>query len=115
MLFTREVDKHGEDGVDSRSEKDWCDDDEEVLDDEVGDFVGIEVGGEGAEDVADDFLSSYISAHAQNLSASGGGVVWLSRKTYEDNADDHGAEVPISVLEELPHMCDAGEEEENDA
>lgn len=48
--------EHREDGVDCGCEEDRGYDDEEVLDHEVGDFVGVAFCAEGARDVADDFL-----------------------------------------------------------
>lgn len=46
------VDEHGEDGVDACGEQDGGGDDEEVLQDEEYEAVGVDVGGEGAADVA---------------------------------------------------------------
>ena len=52
----RVVDEDGEHGVDGRCEEDRGHDDEEVLDYEEGDFVGVAFCAEGAGDVADDLL-----------------------------------------------------------
>lgn len=52
----RGADQDREHGVDGGCEEDGCDDDEEVLDDEVGDLVGVAFRGEGAGDIADEFL-----------------------------------------------------------
>lgn len=50
------ADQDREDRVDCGCEEDGGYDDEEVLDYEVGDFVGVAFCAEGAGDVADEFL-----------------------------------------------------------
>lgn len=80
------ADERAEDRVDGRGEEDGRDDDEEVLQHEVDDVVGVAFGGEGAGDVADYF---------------------------EDGADWEGAEEVGAVAEELERVGYCGEREED--
>lgn len=80
------MDERREDGVDARGEEDGRGDDEEVVEDEVDEIIGVLLGGERARDVADDF---------------------------EEEADGEGGEVPAAMAEELGRVDDEEDEEES--
>lgn len=88
MFTTIDVDHDADQGVDRSAEEDGRDDDEEVLDHEPGDGVGVLFRREDTKDVADDF---------------------------HDCADQDGREVPGSVEDDEVEMGDGGDEEEDDA
>ena len=56
------VEQHRDVRVDGRAEKDGRDDDQEVLDHEVDDEVGVDFAREGAADIAGSVKSKYSAA-----------------------------------------------------
>ena len=88
ILPANTIDHDADDGIDGGGEKDWGNNDEEVLNNEIDDGVRVDLRREDAENIADDL---------------------------HGGAKCRGGEVPCAVLKEEEQVGEEGDGEENHA